>query len=72
MDGQEEIAHSQCSTLLGNDYQRVDILLDQLYPLDDVNSIPQLVQETQNYINGTDPNSAPKWADVINWVKANL
>jgi hypothetical protein len=71
MDGQEQIADAQCAKVLRERYLRVDLPLTELYPLDDLQSIPAMVQETQDYIDGkTSPPGTPAWQDVVNWVNA--
>ena len=70
MDGQEQIADAQCAKMLRNRYMRVDLPLTELFPLDDLQSIPQMVQVTQDYIDGNTPPGTPAWQDVVNWVGA--
>ncbi len=71
MDGQEQIADAQCAKMLRERYIRVDLPLSELYPLDDLQSIPAMVKETQDYIDGTtSPPGTPAWQDVVNWVNA--
>ncbi|MFN8469704.1 MAG: patatin-like phospholipase family protein [Caldilineaceae bacterium] len=72
MDGQEAIADAQCAKMLRNRYMRVDPLLSAMFPLDGVQFIPKMVEETQAYIDGKPQRGVPPWQDVISWVQANI
>lgn len=70
MDGQEQIADAQCAKVLRDRYMRVDLPLTELFPLDDLQSIPQMMKETKDYIQGkTSPQGVPAWQDVVTWVR---
>ena len=69
MDGQEQIADAQCAKMLRSRYMRVDLPLSAMFPLDDLQSIPAMVKETQDYIDGKTSRGVPPWQDVVNWVQ---